>query len=334
MRLPISFLLAMLTWLAPTAALWAGDSWPQWRGASQNGVAEGTGFPRRWSEQTGIAWKVELPGRGGSTPVVDHATAYLTAGVEGKNALLAFDSQTGKQKWKIELGDDRGGKHKKGSGSNPSPLIDGDLVYAYFRSGDLACVDRDGQLVWRTNLQEEFGADSLWWDLGSSPTLTDQAVVVAVMQTGPSYLIALDKQSGKQLWKTDRMLDAPEEAAQSYATPLAVQVDGKDLLAVMGADHLTLHSAEDGKELARLGGFNPAQDKYFRSISSPVAEGDIIVCPYARGGSLTAVSMSELIAGKGKDAIVWFRDDLGSDVPTPAAAQGRVYVVSEKARLF
>ncbi len=79
------------------------------------------------------------------------------------------------------------------------------------------------------------------------------------------------------------MLGAPEEAAQCYATPLAVEVNGDDAMAVMGADHLTLHSAKNGKELGRLGGFNPTEHKFFRSISSPVAEGHIIVCPYARG---------------------------------------------------
>jgi len=305
------------------------DSWPQWRGADQNGVAVGENFPTRWSEDSGIAWKTELPGSGGSTPVISDATAYLTAGVEGKNMLLAFDLNDGSLKWQAALGTDRGNRHKKGSGSNPSPVIDGNQVFAYFRSGDLACVNRDGDVQWQVNLQDQYGEDTLWWDLGSSPTLTKDAVVVAVMQTGPSYLVALDKQTGQEMWKADRMLGAPEEAAQSYSTPLVVTVNGQDAIAVMGADHLTLHRAADGKELGKLGGFNPGQERFYRSISSPVAEGNLIVCPYARGATLTAVRMNELANGKGQDAIAWFRDDLGSDVPTPAAFQGRVYVVGD-----
>jgi outer membrane protein assembly factor BamB len=190
-------------------------------------------------------------------------------------------------------------------------------------------VDRDGEIKWHVNLQDRYGEDTLWWDLGSSPTVTSNAIVVAVMQTGPSYLAALDKSSGDELWKTDRMLGAPEEAAQSYSTPLAVKVHGQDAIAVMGADYLTLHHASDGRELGRLGGFNPAGEKFWRSISSPVAEGNLIVCPYARGNTLTAVNMDQLADAKGKEAIVWFRDDLGSDVPTPAADQGRVYVVGD-----
>lgn len=304
-------------------------TWPQWRGADQNGVATGKNYPLHWSEKSGIAWKVELPGRGGSTPVVQGQTAYLTAGVDGKNFLIAIDSEAGKIKWQAEVGEDRGGKHRKGSGSNPSPIIDGDLIYAYFRSGDLGCVDSAGNVKWKINLQKKYGEDSLWWDLGSSPLLTENAIVVVVMQTGPSYLAGFDKQTGSELWKVDRMLDAPEEAAQSYTTPLLVKIGDQAAIAVMGADHLTLHSSADGNELGRLGGFNPSGNTYFRSISSPVADGDIIVCPYARGSTVTAVRMSDLVAGKGNESIAWFHEDSGSDVPTPAALDGKIYIVGD-----
>ena len=311
------------------------DDWPQWRGPQQNGVADGKAFPKEWHESAGVAWKTELPGKGGSTPIASGSTIYVTSGLKtdeespGNNVLFAIDFATGQEKWNVAVGADTGGKHKKGSGSNPSPVVDGDLIFAYFRSGDLGCVDKTGELKWELNLQEKFGEDTLWWDLGSSPTLTKSAVIVAVMQSGTSYLVALDKKSGDVIWKVDRMLGAPEEAAQSYATPIVVNIDGEEVIAVMGADHLTLHDAASGKELGRLGGFNPAADQYFRSISSPVALGNIIVCPYARGDTITAVRMDELIAGKGKDAIAWFRDDLGSDVPTPSAVDGRVYVVGD-----
>ncbi|MEM1068370.1 MAG: PQQ-binding-like beta-propeller repeat protein [Planctomycetota bacterium] len=319
--------LSSMTLLATSAA----DSveWPQWRGPEQNGVAPQGTFPTEWSSDSGLAWKVDLPGRGGSTPVIAEGVAYLTAGIDGKNTLLAISLEDGKEVWRASLGNDTGGKHKKGSGSNPSAIVDGDSIFAYFRSGDLASVNTQGKTNWAINLQERFGEDTLWWDLGSSPTVTDDAVIVAVMQSGPSYLVALDKKTGDVKWKTDRMLGAPEEAAQSYSTPLHVSIDGSPMLAVMGADHITVHDAKMGKELGRLGGFNPDQEQYFRSISSPVAQGNIVVCPYARGATLTAVRLDDLSQGKGDQAIAWFRDDLGSDVPTPAAHNGRLYVVSD-----
>ncbi|WP_231615690.1 outer membrane protein assembly factor BamB family protein [Novipirellula artificiosorum] len=304
-------------------------SWPQWRGEAQRGVASGSGFPIEWSESSNVLWKLKLPGTGGSTPVLAGKIAFLTFGADGNNNLAAIDTAEGKFIWKVSLGTDRGNKHRKGGGSNPSAVSDGQFVFAYFRSGDLACVNRDGQVIWQTNLQDRYGEDTLWWDLGTSPLLTENAIVVAVMQSGPSYLVAFDKQTGDELWRTDRITDAPKEAAQSYATPLNVRINGKSGIAVMGADHLTLHWADSGEEIARLGGFNPRGEEFFRSIASPVAKGELIVCPYSRGETITTVNMTQLAAGKGKDAIVWFRDDLGSDVPTPAAKDDKVYVVGD-----
>ncbi len=331
MRKSLGFLSSACFAIVLSPALSTADqvAWPQWRGPQQIGVAPDGDYPTRWSDDSGLRWTIELPGRGGSTPVIADGVAYVTSGIDGKNTLIAIDVASGDLKWQTPLGTDVGGKHRKGSGSNPSAVVDGDRVFAYFRSGDLACVDTAGKVLWETNLQETYGSDTLWWDLGSSPTVTDRAVIVAVMQSGPSYVVALDKQSGRPLWKADRMLGAPEEAAQSYSTPLVVQVDGRDALAVLGADHVTLHDAASGKELGRLGGFNPGQEKYFRSIASPVAMGDMIVCPYARGATLTGVRISDLSAGKGDQSIAWFRDDLGSDVPTPAAHNDRLYVVAD-----
>ncbi len=320
---------AILAASLPILQINAAD-WLQWRGTDQAGVAPGDGYPNTWSEIKSVDWRVDVPGLGGSTPVIAGDRAFLTSGIDGQNRLLAFNMSDGKMLWNTKIGTDRGAKHRKGSGANPSAVTDGVLTYAYFRSGDLAAVDRDGVVRWHKNLQDSFGEDTLWWDLGTSPLLIENAVVVAVMQSGPSYLVAFDRQSGNMLWRTDRLLDAPEEAAQSYATPLATTVDGKKIIAVMGADHLTLHSQADGTELGRLGGFNPTGEKYFRSIASPVISGDVVICPYARGATLTGVKMSDLIAGKGDKAILWKRDDIGSDVPTPATADGIVYICGDK----
>jgi len=320
--------------IALSTLSWSDDGdatgWRQWRGSDQSGVAAGDAFPTKWSESDGVDWKVVIPGTGGSTPVAVGGRVYVTSGIEAKNMLLAYDFASGKLLWQTAVGADRGGKHRKGGGSNPSPVSDGELTIAYFRSGDLAAIDFDGKIVWQTNLQTEFGEDTLWWDLGTSPLLTDDAIVIAVMQSGPSYLVSLDKKTGKVNWKSDRSLGAPEEAAQSYATPLEAVVDGRHVVVVMGADHLTIHDLVTGDELGRLGGFNPGGERFFRSIASPVLSGDIVVCPYSRGATVTGVSMSALIDGKGDASIAWHRDDLGSDVPTPASQNGQVYFCSDK----
>lgn len=307
------------------------DNWPNWRGPSHNGVAPGEGYPTTWSKTENVLWKVPLPGPGSSTPIVWGDQIFVTSASDGKNAISAYDF-AGKQLWLTTLGPEAPGKHKKASGSNSSPVTDGEHVYAYFKSGDLACLDLQGKIVWQVNVQEKYGKDTLWWDLGTSPVLTKNQVVIAVMQTGNSYLVALDKATGKEVWKQDRNLEAPSEAAQSYSTPVVVNDKGQETLIVLGADHVTAHDAASGKELWRVGGLNPTNHQYFRSISSPVVEGDIVVAPYARGATITAIRLG----GSGdvtKSHIVWAKDNLGADVPTPAAVAGKTYLCTDKGQV-
>lgn len=315
-----------LTVIASAAV--AAESWPSWRGPTQNGVASSTSFPTAWSASENIKWKVALPGKGSSSPIVWEDRVVITYGIEDQNVVGCFDRQ-GKLLWKQTLGKEVPGKHKKATGSNPSPVTDGEHIYVYFKSGDLAAFDFDGKVAWHVNLQKEYGADTLWWDLGTSPVLTKDNVVVAVMQTGPSYLVALNKKTGKVAWKQDRNLDAPEEAAQAYSTPVVFHYQGQEQMVVLGADHVTCHTAADGKELWRVGGLNPTQHKYFRSISGPVVDDDMVVAPYARGATITGIKLG----GSGdvtKSHVVWTREDLGADVPTPAATGGKAYVCTDK----
>ncbi len=328
----------VLAMAAPTVA-WA-ENWPNWRGPGLDGVAGGTGYVASWKAGNpgeNILWRVKLPGLGASTPAVWGDAVVLTCGIDGHDAVICLD-RDGRERWRQTLGPERPGKHKKATGCNPSPVTDGTHVWVYFKSGELACLNlADGAVVWQTNLQERFGEDTLWWDLGTSPVLTKKAVVVAVMQSGPSYLVAFERATGELLWKHDRMLDAPEEAAQSYSTPLVLAGDSAkgepdEMMVVLGADHVTAHDAADGRELWRVGGLNPAQNGYFRSIASPVAVGDLIVAPYARGSTLTAIRRG----GSGDVTathVAWVRKDLGADVPTPAAADGRLVVCTDKGKV-
>jgi outer membrane protein assembly factor BamB len=323
---------AWIVWtLAMTATVWC-QNWPSWRGPFYTGVADGSGYPTRWSKTEGVLWAVALPGLGGSTPCVWNGHIFVTCGDSGKNAVLCFDSQ-GKAQWTVHLGRERPGKHRKGSGANPSPVTDGERVYVYFKSGDLACLNFQGDVLWQKNLQEMYGEDTLWWDLGTSPVLTARAVVVACIHSGPSYLAAFDKVSGELLWKQDRNLNAPDESAQTYSTPIPVSIRGRESLVVLGADHVTAHDAATGKEIWRVGGLNPTQQRFFRSIASPVIVDGIVVAPYARGRSLTAIRLD----GEGdltQSGVLWKLDDLGADVPTPAALDGRVYLCSDRGDFY
>jgi outer membrane protein assembly factor BamB len=321
----------ILTFVVVCGGAVRGDNWPQWRGPTFNGVAQGVGFPVQWSQTDNIAWRFDLPGPGASTPAVWDDHIFLTCAVGDKNALLCLD-RSGRLRWRVELGVQRPGKNKKGTGSNPSPTTDGKHVWAYFKSGDLACVSFAGRIVWHKNLQKFYGQDTLWWDLGTSPVLTRNCVVVACIHSGPSYLVAFDKETGNLAWKVGRDLDAPEEAAQSYSTPVPSSDNGKDLLIVLGADHVTAHIAETGEELWRVGGLNPAGNKYFRSIASPVVSDGFVIAPYARGETLIAIRLG----GRGDVThthIAWTKSGVSSDVPTPAATSGRIYVCKDRGEI-
>lgn len=328
-----ALLVAALAPLSPAGA----ENWPNWRGPALDGVAAGTGFATSWSPEAHVAWKVTLPGLGASTPAVWGDAIVLTCAIDGNDAAICFD-RSGKERWRRSLGPEKPGKHAKATGCNPSPVTDGKHVWVYFKSGELAALDlATGAVTWRENLQERFGEDTLWWDLGTSPVLTRDAVVLAVMQTGPSYLAAFGRTDGKLLWKHDRNLDAPEEAAQSYSTPLVVKGEERfgepaEVMFVLGADHVTAHDATDGRELWRVGGLNPGGEKYFRSIASPVVADELVIAPYARGSTLTAVQRG----GKGdvtKSHVAWARKDLGADVPTPACQAGKVVVCTDQGKV-
>ncbi len=309
--------------LTPASVL-SGD-WPGWRGPHGNGVAEGTGYATEWSAEKNVDWKFALTGRGASTPAVSGGRIFVTATNEGQN-LVHCVGMDGTAQWSKTLGSAVDGKPgKDGTGANPSITTDGKFVFAYFKSGDFGCFTVEGEQKWHHNLQDQFGEDTLWWDLGTSPVLTRSAVVIACMHSGPSYVAAFAKETGDIIWKHDRDLGAPEEAAQSYATPVVVEDGAGELIIVLGADHVTAHDAANGKEVWRLGGLNPTGHKYFRSIASAAVGEGIVIAPYARGESLTAIRMG----GEGditKSHILWANTATSGDVPTPAIANGRVFI--------
>ncbi len=302
-----------------------GSSYASWRGPAGNGSFAEAAYPTKWSDQENIQWRAVLPGRGASTPIFAAGKIFVTAADESHNYLIGI-SMDGDILWSEKIGHADAAKNKKASGANSSPVSDGKHVFAYFKSGDLIACDVDGKKVWETNLQSSYGEDTLWWDLGTSPVLTDDAVVIAVMQTGPSFLVALDKSTGKQLWKTDRQFNVNSESNQSYTTPVLTSQAGTQVLVTMGADHLTGHTTQ-GKSLFSVGGFNPKDERFFRSIASPVVYDGLAICPYARGATLTAIRLGPTLEDAKR--VAWFRDDIGVDVPTPALGEDKLFLLSD-----
>ena len=312
----------------------AGD-WPNWRGPTGNGIAPAGQYPTNFSADRGLLWKARLPGKGSSTPIVWGDNIIVTCGVgtgrTGRDGVLCFD-WTGKKKWMTVLDRQRPGKHNNGSGSNPSVITDGKTIVAYFKSGTVAGLDFAGKILWKRNLQDEYGKDTLWWDLGTSPVLADGKAVIAVMHTGPSYVVALDMVTGKTAWKVNRTYRLPKENDNAYTTPIVITEGGKTTIVIWGADHLTGHDAATGRAIWTCGGFNPSNKAMWRVIASAVISDGVAVVPYGRGDFLAAVK----IGGRGditRGAHLWMKKGLGSDVPTPAAAGGKVYHLTDKGKV-
>lgn len=302
--------------------------WPKWRGISDSGSNPSGRYAIRWAEDSNLGWKLALPGKGCSTPIVLGRQILLTTPLDGQDAVISVDWK-GEISWQTTVGKERKGRHRNGSGSNPSPATDGRGIYVYFKSGNLAGLDLEGRVKWRVNLQRRFGRDSLYWDIGTSPVLAGRFVVVAVMHDREGYLAAFEKSTGNLAWKVDRTYATPVEGDHSYATPLAVKHRGREAVLVWGAEKLTAHDLTDGETLWSCGGFNPDRRKNWVAVASPVVAEDVAVVPYGRGAKLAGIRLG----GSGdvtQTHRLWEMDDVGSFVPTPAAANGLVYVLRDR----
>jgi len=302
--------------------------WPSWRGPGQTGSTDKGNYLAEFDSQKNVLWKVELPGIGCSTPAVWDEHILVTCPVDGLDALIDLTWE-GEVRWQTTIGPERPGRHRNGSGSNPSPVTDGKFIFTYFKSGNLACLDFEGRLLWKTNLQKRFAKDTLYWDLGTSPVLTKELVIVAVMHKGESYLAAFDKATGNLQWRVLRNYETPVEGDHSYATPHVITQEGREVLVVWGAEHLTAHSIADGEMMWSCGGFNPQRKRNWVVVGSSVLAGDVAIVPYGRGSHLAGVRLG----GKGdvsEKNRLWTRDDTGAFVPTPVVHDGKLYLLRDK----
>ena len=305
--------------------------WRSWRGPLGNGSVEQGNYPVKFGADEYL-WRTPLPGKGCSTPIVQGGMIYLTSPADGNDALLCYDFH-GAEKWRAVFGKENAGKHRNGSGSNASPVTDGTAVFVFFKSGTFAAVDFDGKVRWKTDLVERFGKDTLFWDHGTSPVLTDKYVIMARMHQGESWLAAFDKVTGEMAWKVARNYSTPTECDHGYTTPLVIQHQGKESILVWGAEHLTIHNATDGQVTWSCGNFNPGANKLWPAIATPVIVGDMVVIAYGRNDRGTPRLHGIRLTGSGdvtKTNHVWMRDDVGTFVPTPVVYKGRVILVRDR----
>lgn len=329
---------SILSGVVALSALWTvrgapEDDWSNWRGPTRQGSTTSKQTPGRWSA-TDVRWKLPLPGKGTSTPIVLGDRVYLTSPADGEDAVLSVTS-SGEVGWQTKLGPYTSPKHATlASGCNASPVTDGRGVFVYFKSGTFAALELDGRVRWKQNLTERFGAERLFWDQGSSPVVTDRFVILSRMHQGDSWIAAFDKQTGELKWRQNRTFAAPSENDNGYATPVLYDESGQPALLVWGADHLTSHREADGAVLWTAEGFNPEGTGYWPAIATPVVAGKMVVVPVGRDDRPGQAHLRGIRTGGtgviGAGSHAWKRDDVGVFVTTPAALDGKVYLLRHR----
>ena len=296
-------------------------NWPGFRGAGDS-HSDARRLPLEWSDAKNVAWNAALPGYGQSSPVVWRDKIFLTA-VEGamKEKLLAlcFDLKTGRELWRREFAatftmKDSGTVSK----AAPTPAVDDRRVYFFFESGDLLAFDHKGKPQWQRKLAEEYGGYKTNHGLGSSLAMTDKAVVTLVVHNGPSYLLAVDKQTGKNLWKTDL------KPGGGWSTPTVIARQNKQQILTSVSGGVAAYDAANGQQLWTVGGLKG------NNIPSPSVdvEQQIVVA----GSSDKGMNVAIKLGGEGDvtgSNILWRAQEATANFSSPLIHQGQVYFVNK-----
>jgi outer membrane protein assembly factor BamB len=341
----------------------ADDVWPQWRGPLATGVAPAADPPTEWAEGKNVKWKVRLPGSGTSTPIDWGDRVFIHAAIPAARSdeahaapvrgasvtpvllqnqqrrggfgggpapaekyqfvLLCLDRATGKALWQKVVREEvpHEGHHRDHGFASYSPVTDGSLVFAHFGSRGLHCYDTQGNLKWEKDLgkmrtKNGFGE-------GSSPVLHGERLVVLWDHEGDDFILALDKNTGKELWRT------PRDEDTTWSTPLVVEHGGRAQVVVSATRKVRSYDLESGKQLWECAGMTA------NAIPSPVAAGDMVYLMSGfRGSNLLAIKLGREGDLTGTDAIAWSHNRGTPYVPSPLLYDNRLYFFSgNEARL-
>jgi outer membrane protein assembly factor BamB len=222
------------------------EDWTQFRGPNGTGVSVTTGLPTEFGPKKNVVWKTELP-PGHSSPVLTRDRIFITAHSKEKENhklfVICLDRQTGKLLWQREVPRSGEGRLQNVNGpASPSPVTDGSNVYVFFQEFGLISFDRAGKERWKLQL----GPFNMFYGFGASPILVDDKVILPVDQDNPSsYLLAVDKNSGKVRWKVDRPV-----VISGYSTPIIYQPkEGAKQIVMPESFQLSAYSVEDGKRV-------------------------------------------------------------------------------------
>jgi outer membrane protein assembly factor BamB len=378
------------------STVYASD-WLQWRGPSGNGISTESGLPLKWSATDNVAWTAALGGHGVSTPIVigdrvivtsqvgagvrragnhprlvqggdpaaagERALSGATTGDKTFFAVEAFSHATGARLWeyRLEAEGTLTPVHDKHNLATPSPVSDGSMIVAWFGTGQLVALDLAGKPLWLRHLGREISPFDIQWGHGSSPAVFGDTVFLLCDHTPASYLLAIDKRTGKDRWKADR-----GQGRASYSTPFVVATPSGAEVIVNSSQRIDAYDAATGAPLWHTGGDNrfpipvPVfhdgiiyMSRGYRSgpylAIRPGGRGDVTGSHVVWSVETGAPYVSSLVYA---DGLLFMANDTGivtaadaksgervwqHRVPgvfsaSPIAAEGRVYFVSESGR--
>ena len=338
-------IVCLTLWTAALPAMQGSiPEWPQWRGPHNTGMAEGDA-PLRWDDSTNIRWKVEIPGRGHSTPVISGDRLFLTtaiptgkgtppqgsgragggadAGLEHRFEVLAVSRATGKVVWQrtAAVATPHEGYHRVyGSFASNSPVTDGKRVFAFFGSRGLYAYDVDGTPLWQKDFGVRMRMDMAFGE-GTPLTLHDNRLLLHFDHLDTGFLVMLDPATGREIWRTKRT------EPYNWAAPYVAHHESRRQIVVSG---LTVrgYDFESGAPLWEAAGLGE------NTIPQPVQHGDLI---FAMSGHTLKMLMAIRLGRRGDlsgtDAIAWSTPRGVSYTPSPLLHEGRLYVLSDSGQL-
>jgi outer membrane protein assembly factor BamB len=330
------------------------ENWPNWRGPHAAGVSPERNLPERWSATENVAWDVKLRGSGVSSPVVFGNRVFVTSqegtgmrrqgnhpslvqgpdrSASGERTLTgaadsdrtrfivsAFDRASGARAWEYVLAaeGDLQPVHDKHNLASPSPVSDGERVYAWFGTGQVVALDMNGKLVWERDLAEEYGPFEINWGHASSPALYKDSLILLCYHSSASYLLSVDARTGKTRWKADR-----GKEVISYSTPIVVEGRRGPELIVNTSEGVEAHDPETGERLWHVAEAN----RFPIPVPSPHA-GMLYLTRGYRSGPYMAIQ----IGGRGdvsQTHVAWHVPTGAPYVPSAVHYDGLFYMAGE-----
>jgi len=302
------------------AGVVAAEDWPAWRGPRSDGTVSDTGYPLNWTDKQNVRWKTALPGRGHSSPVVSKGKVFVTGCVEAdqKRVLYCIDCETGQILWeRVVLVAPLERKHGENSFASATPATDGDRIYVAFLDYPqlrIYCYDYDGKKLWERNPGEFHSQHGFC----SSPMLYKNLVIVNGDQDAKAYIVAFDKNTGEEKWRTDR-----PNRTRSYCPPVVIDAAGKKQLVLTGSKCVASYDPETGKQFWIIDG--PTE----QFVSSMVLHDGVLLMT---AGYPVHWVMAINPSGSGnvtKSHVRWSKKNDGGYVPSPVALGGKLFLVDD-----